>query len=231
MIVYTVHEPGIPAKSLDERADEVVFIKEGFTWWGFLFGPLWLLFNALWFEFAGAVLLAAAVNSGLTQLELKDQAEAIAYLMLMLIVGFEGNGLRRGRLERKGYVYLASVAGAAWRSASGAFSTHGFLPWPAGRRAGAHGGARQPRRAPGGIGPDRALWALSRVRFYSCHARCDHRLPVRQFAFRREGFRARGQGERDRYGNFRYLRSGHGQARGPHRAAGRRSFRRLLPGA
>ena len=40
MIVYTVHEPGIPAKSLDERADEVVFVKEGFTWWGFLFAPL-----------------------------------------------------------------------------------------------------------------------------------------------------------------------------------------------
>ena len=74
MIVYTVHEPGIPAKSLDERSDEVVFVKEGFTLWGFLFAPLWLLFNALWFEFIGALLLAAAVTSVLTQLELKDQA-------------------------------------------------------------------------------------------------------------------------------------------------------------
>jgi hypothetical protein len=111
MIVYTVHEPGIPEKSLDERSDEVVFVKEGFTLWGFLFAPLWLLFNALWFEFIGALLLAAAVTSVLTQLELKDQAGGIAYLLLMLIVGFEGNGLRRGRLERRGYVYLASVAG------------------------------------------------------------------------------------------------------------------------
>ncbi len=111
MIVYTVHEPGIPAKSLDERADEAVFIKEGFTWRGFLFGPLWLLFNALWFEFVFAGLLAAGVAAGLTELGLKDQAGIIAYLLLMLIVGFEGNGLRRARLERKGYVYLASVAG------------------------------------------------------------------------------------------------------------------------
>jgi hypothetical protein len=29
----------------------------------------------------------------------------------MLIVGFEGNSLRRWQLERKGYVFLASVAG------------------------------------------------------------------------------------------------------------------------
>ncbi len=111
MIVYTVHEPGIPAKSLEERADDTVFIEEGFTWWGFFFAPVWLLFNALWFEFIGAVLLAAVTGSMLAQLGLKDQAPAIAYFLLMLIVGFEGNGLRRWRLERKGYVYLASAAG------------------------------------------------------------------------------------------------------------------------
>lgn len=111
MIVYTVHEPGIPSKSLDERADEVVFIREGFTWWGFVFAPLWLLFNALWFEFIGAVVLAAAAAFALTQLGLKDQAAGIALFLLMLIVGFEGSGLRRWRLERKGYVYLTPVAG------------------------------------------------------------------------------------------------------------------------
>ncbi len=134
MIVYTVHEPGIPAKSLDERSDEVVFIREGFTWWGFLFGPLWLLFNALWFEFAGAVLLAAAVSYGLTQLGLKDQAEGIAHLLLMLIVGFEGNGLRRWRLERKGYAYLASVAGSSLEECERRFF-EAWLPTVAGRTA------------------------------------------------------------------------------------------------
>lgn len=111
MIVYTVHEPSHPAQPLDARADEVIFIKEGFTWRGFLFAPLWLLFNALWFEFIAALLLVAGAAAGLTVLGLKDQAGGIAYLLLILIIGFEGNGLRRWRLERKGYVYLASVAG------------------------------------------------------------------------------------------------------------------------
>ncbi len=111
MIVYTVHEPGIPVKSLEERADETVFVEEGFTWWGFWFAPAWLLFNALWFELLGALLLAAGTGAVLTQLGLNDQAPGTAYFLLMLIVGFEGNGLRRWRLERKGYVYLASVAG------------------------------------------------------------------------------------------------------------------------
>jgi Protein of unknown function (DUF2628) len=111
MIVYTVHEPPIPAKTHGERADEVVFVKEGFTRWGFLFPPFWLMFNALWLELAGAVLVAAAAAWVLTELGLKDQVWAIAYVLLMPVVGFEGNGLRRGCLERKGYIYLASVAG------------------------------------------------------------------------------------------------------------------------
>jgi hypothetical protein len=115
MLIYTVHEPGRPAQALDERADGVVFIKEGFTVWGFLFGPLWLLFNALWFEFVVALLVSAGVAYGLTGLGLnQEQAPGIANFLLMLIVGFEGNSLRRWRLERKGYVFLASVAGKSF---------------------------------------------------------------------------------------------------------------------
>lgn len=111
MIVCTVHEPGHPQQALDARADDVVFIREGFTWWGFWFGPFWLLFNGLWLEFLISVLLAAGVGGALTQAGLTDQAGGIAYFLLMLLVGFEGNGLRQWRLERKGYAYLASVAG------------------------------------------------------------------------------------------------------------------------
>lgn len=113
MIVYTVHEPGHPAKSLDERADEVAFVKEGFSLWGFLVPPLWLLINGMWLECILAVLIGIGAGFSLTQLGLVAEAGAIAYFLLMLIVGFEGNGLRRWRLERKGYVYLASVAGGS----------------------------------------------------------------------------------------------------------------------
>ena len=112
MLIYTVHEPGRPAQALDERADGVVFVKEGFTGWGFLFGPLWLLFNGLWIELVLALLLSAGaaallIESGLEQ----NQASGLVNLLLMLIIGFEGNSLKRWRLERKGYVFLASVAG------------------------------------------------------------------------------------------------------------------------
>src|SRR5262249_17936540 len=99
MLIYTVHEPSRPAQSLEERAEGVVFIKEGFTGWGFLFGPFWLLFNGLWLEFFLALLLAAGAAAGLIALGLdQEQALNMAYLLLMLIVGFEGNSLKQWRL-------------------------------------------------------------------------------------------------------------------------------------
>jgi hypothetical protein len=111
MIVYTVQEPGRPAQSIEERADGAVFIKEGFTWWGFLLGPFWLLFNGLWLEFIAALILSGLMGAGLMEAGLKEQAAGIVNLFFMLLIGFEGNGLRRWRLERKGYTFLTSVAG------------------------------------------------------------------------------------------------------------------------
>jgi hypothetical protein len=114
MHIYSVFEPARPAAGVEERAETLVFVKEGFTWWGFLFGPFWLLFNALWLEFFAAILLGAAFGYGLTLFGLRDQALGAANLLLMLIIGFEGNELRRWRLERKGYNLIAPVAGLSY---------------------------------------------------------------------------------------------------------------------
>ncbi len=76
MIIYTVHEPQRPAESIEARAEGVVFVKEGFTLWGFIFGPLWLLYNRLWFEFIGALVLSGTLAAVLIEFGLKQQAAA-----------------------------------------------------------------------------------------------------------------------------------------------------------
>jgi hypothetical protein len=113
MIVYTVHEPAIPARTPAERADEVVFVREGTSLWGFLLPPVWMLFNALWLELAGVVFVAAGLSSLLAQHGLAAGVWLTAYALLMPAIGFEGASLLRARLERKGYIYLASVAGGS----------------------------------------------------------------------------------------------------------------------
>lgn len=111
MIIYTVHEPQRPAESIEARAEGVTFVREGFTIWGFLFGPLWLLFNRLWFEFIAALVLSGALGAVLAEFGSKGQAAAIVDLLLALIIGFEGNDILRWNLQRKGYAFLASVVG------------------------------------------------------------------------------------------------------------------------
>ena len=99
-------------QGVEARADSIVFVKEGFTIWGFLFGAFWLLYNRLWLEFIVALLAAGGIAAGLVEYGLKPQAAAgVADLLLALIIGFEGNDLIRWSLQRKRYAFIASVAG------------------------------------------------------------------------------------------------------------------------
>ncbi len=111
MIVYTVHEPTPPARDVQERAEGVMFIKEGFTWGGLLVPPLWLLANRLWFETI-ALLVSMGVGAyALMSIGLGENGAVVANLAAGLLIGFEGNNLKRWKLERRNYAFLGSVAG------------------------------------------------------------------------------------------------------------------------
>ena len=62
MSIYTVH---MKATSDEPSAFErAVFVRDGFGWWAFLFGPLWLLWNRAWLGFV----VWALIQFGLTLL-------------------------------------------------------------------------------------------------------------------------------------------------------------------
>ena len=52
MPAYTVHEPPLrEAKSVGEAApdpERFVFVRDGFHFWAFLLGPLWMLAHRMW---------------------------------------------------------------------------------------------------------------------------------------------------------------------------------------
>ena len=47
MLTFTVHEPPSPPPDRLERAESLVFVKDGFSWTAALFGPVWLLVHQL----------------------------------------------------------------------------------------------------------------------------------------------------------------------------------------
>ena len=83
-----------------------ILVPEGFTWGGFLFGPLWLLARGAWT--LGVIALALLV--ALCLLAPPPLRPSLAFV-LFLLLGLFGNDLRRWGLWLRGYDLEHVVAG------------------------------------------------------------------------------------------------------------------------
>ena len=95
MRLWTVHLPP------DARAP--LLLREGFSFWAFLFGAFWLLAHRCWV--AGLAALALSLALGWT-------LGPWATLGLNLLLGFHGRDLRRWTIERRGWRLAHVVLGA-----------------------------------------------------------------------------------------------------------------------
>jgi hypothetical protein len=110
MLSFTVHEPPNPPADRVDRAESLVFIKDGFSWAAALFAPLWLLVHRLWWPLLGYVLLTGALQ--LLQLTgLDPRWLGLAGIAINLLIGFEADTLRRWALDQRGWHTVGSVTG------------------------------------------------------------------------------------------------------------------------
>jgi hypothetical protein len=96
--VYTVHVRG------RGRADEdVVLVKDGFSWPAFFFTVIWALWHRMWL-FA-LIVIASGVAIGLVSdlLGLDPFTDAAIGLAWSILIGFEANDARRRTLARRDY--------------------------------------------------------------------------------------------------------------------------------
>lgn len=105
MAIYSVHNrPATPA-------DDVIFVKEGFSWTAFVFTLLWALWHRMWIVAAIVFSATAAIAALASGLGLGNLPLNLASIAASLILGFEGNDLRRWSLARQGYKEVALAAG------------------------------------------------------------------------------------------------------------------------
>ena len=50
MTLFSVYEPQSEAPDLEERADSLLFVKEGFSWPALFVPGLWLIYRRMWLE-------------------------------------------------------------------------------------------------------------------------------------------------------------------------------------
>lgn len=111
MSTYTVHEPPVMKASREERAETLVFVRDGFSWGAFVFGPIYFLVKREW---AGLLVffIAMLAMGGLLELfGTGPTAITVASIVLALIAGFEANEIKRASLALFGWKEIAVISG------------------------------------------------------------------------------------------------------------------------
>jgi len=115
MLTYTVHEPPNPPADRIDRAESLVFIKDGFSWVAVPFAPvwapIWLIAHRLWWPLLGFVVLIVGFELVKRMTGVDQRWVGLAGWALALMIVFEGDTLRRWALERRGWRTLGSVTG------------------------------------------------------------------------------------------------------------------------
>lgn len=102
MAIFTVHVPPTPP-GVAPAPENIMFLREGFNYFAFVFGPFWLLYKRAWIAAAGWTVLLTII--GLLAWKLRVPREAISWMPLVLStwLGFEGDRLIAWTIARRGY--------------------------------------------------------------------------------------------------------------------------------
>lgn len=111
MQTYTVYEPPNPPADRVDRAESLVFVKDGFSWLAALFAPLWMLAHRLWWPLLGYIVANIALQAVQWLTGVSPDLWVLTGLALNLLVGFEAGTLRAWTLERRQWRNLGAVSG------------------------------------------------------------------------------------------------------------------------
>jgi hypothetical protein len=92
-------------------------LPEGFSFWAFLFGPLWFLFHGLWVSAILLVLVHMAVAGACQHFGVPEVFSGIASLTVSVLVGFNARDWWRLMLTRQGYRFEPVVLGRSLEQA------------------------------------------------------------------------------------------------------------------
>lgn len=107
MATFTVHVPQENAGG----AGNAVFVREGFSFPAFAFGPFWLLWKRAWIPAALWTALLALVAGLGSLLKMPPDAVGVVGFAVSAILGFEGDRILAWSLRRRGYVERDVVIG------------------------------------------------------------------------------------------------------------------------
>ncbi len=110
---FTVHEaPERPADRI-ARAEALTFVRDGFTWPAFLWGPGWLLEQKIWTGLLAYAGVIAALSAAWWIFDAPWQILALVLLAVHLLIGSEADELARAQLTARGWTLIGQVTGTS----------------------------------------------------------------------------------------------------------------------
>ena len=109
-------------------ADDVVFLRDGFSWWALLFPLPWLAIHGMWIVLLVALGAQFAIWATAEALGFGDAMRVIFSGAINLILGFEGNSLLRWTYGRRGFEELGLIQGDDLEAAEYRYFTEFGLP-------------------------------------------------------------------------------------------------------
>ena len=99
------------AASASPEPERFVFVRDGFSFWAFLFAPLWMLRHRMWLVLIMYAAVVVLLGVALQELRASTGAAGGIAMLLALLVGFEAATLRRFTLGRRGWTSAGLVVG------------------------------------------------------------------------------------------------------------------------
>jgi hypothetical protein len=106
-----VHEPPDPPADRFDRADALVFVRDGFSWGVALIAPIWLIMRGEWLLLAIYVVAAIALAVVLAAAGASPEWASLASFALNIFLAFEAGEIQRWLLGRRGWHEIATVSG------------------------------------------------------------------------------------------------------------------------
>ena len=95
MKIYTVHEPNPRKGEVTANPDRIRFIRDGFYFWAFLLGPVWMLWHRLWLVFVIYLAGTAAIQWGLFALGVSAAVKFAVGFLIAILIGCSAISLQR----------------------------------------------------------------------------------------------------------------------------------------
>jgi Protein of unknown function (DUF2628) len=103
MAVYSVFEPPERGGDATEHAGEFVFVRDGFSFPAFLFGPLWMLWHQLWLVVIGYFAVVAVFVIAARLIGGGAGLDSLAGFLFAVLIGLEAASLQRWMLTWRGW--------------------------------------------------------------------------------------------------------------------------------